>query len=391
MMTRLVRVLFYLLLAALLIAGLYTGLRIYFILFLCGILTVVSVLILNLYTIYSFKFDQSISPVYAETDEVPDLQLALYNENFFPLSILRIQIQLIDPQENDALTFSLSPFSSKSFSIPVHIPYCGTFSVGMTKISIFDVFDLVPFRFDMRRLSYYRLKTLTVLPKAYHIDAIPGEISDAKAFAELKLRTAEQGDNFSDLRGYRPGDPIKRIHFKKSAQHHTLYVKQYDMPQADAVTLYIDTTMLRGDFRSVRLQFHTVCECAATVALRALRRRKAVRLIFSDGPSQEFVCKQQSELDLLRRALVAHSFESPEEHLVDAFPKTMTSLSFDREIYLFSARQDDAFLQVLERASMQMKHLLLIHINGHPIPGQLRRICITEGGDVAAALSADAT
>lgn len=391
MIMRFVRILYYTLLAALLIAGLYTGIRIYYVLFLSGILSIIAVLVLNMYTIYSFKFDQTVSPSYAETDEIPILNLTLFNENFFPLSILRIQIQMINPVDNSALTFSLSPFSSKSFSIPIRIPYCGTYNVGMTKVSIFDVFDLVPFRFDMRHLSYYRLKTLTVLPKAYHVEAIPGEISDAKAFAELKLRTAEQGDNFTDLRGYRPGDPIKRIHFKKSAQHQTLYVKQYDMPQADAVTLYIDCTLPTGDYRSIRMQFHTMCESAASVALRALRRRKAVRLIFSDDSSHEVICSQMNELDLIRKSLAAHSFSMNEESLLEEFPKNMIRLSFESEIYLFSSRQDESFLQNTEAWSQKMKHLLLIHINGLPIPGQLRRICIAEGGDVAAALSAGAT
>ena len=94
---------------------------------------------------------------------------------------------------------------------------------------------------------------------------------------------------------------------------------------------------------------------------------------------------------MIRKSLAAHSFAMKEESLLEEFPKSMVQLSFESEIYLFSSRQDELFLQNIETWSHDMKHLLLIHVNGQPTPGQVRQICIAEGGDVAAAFTAGAT
>lgn len=384
------RTIFYLLLLILFFAGLYTGLRIFFILSLSAFLLILTVFLLNVYTFYTFKFSQTISQEICETGDVPDLHLSLFNENFFPLSILVIHIQLVSLANPVDLTFSLPPFSSKSFKIPIDLPTCGTYRIGMSTMRIFDVFDLVPIRFDMHSLPYYRLKQLVVLPRAYPIDAIPGEAADAKSFTQARQQLAVHGDSYADTRLYRPGDPIKRMHWKKSAQHQTLYVRQYDLPEMEAITLIIDTSVLPDTTQGFRLHVHTLCECAATIALRALQRRKAVRLLFSDS-EDELLCNRVNELDVIRTALATKPFADQPEHFLPFIQSQIPQITFDQEIYLLTGQTSTELMSGIEDYARGLNNLLLIQIDGHPSNGLFRTICVPKGGDVAASLTAGTT
>ena len=55
------RVGFYGLLTVCLIMGLYTGVRIFFTIFLCGIFLIIATILLNVFTIFSFCFLQEIA------------------------------------------------------------------------------------------------------------------------------------------------------------------------------------------------------------------------------------------------------------------------------------------------------------------------------------------
>lgn len=384
------RAIFYLLMVISLIAGLYSGLRVFFVLFISGLSIVILLLLLNIYTIYTFKYSQDITQHICEAQEIPELHLSLFNENFFPLSILVIHIQVVSMTEKVNLTFSLPPFSRKDFQMPLHLPYCGVYKVGMTKIRIYDVFDLVPFYFDMRYLSYYRLKEIIVLPKAYALGAIPGEVTDAKAFAQRQIKLAEQGENYSDARLYRKGDSIKRIHWKKSAQHNTLYVKQYDLPEMEAITLLIDSSRLYSTALDQKTHAHTLCESAATIALRALRQKRAVRLIFSEYPKNTLLCTSSDQFDELRHALALHNFSSLSEHFFSSIKDIDGQIGSDQEIYLLSGQSSTAFMSEIEAYARKIKHFLLIHIDGQPDQGHLRKICVPKGGDVALCLTTGA-
>ena len=222
------RILYYLLMPVFLVAGLYTGMRLWFILLLAQILLVLFIFALNQWTLRTFAYTQSLDVAEAVKGSETALHLSIRNEKPFPLSMMKVDVEMAAPSENTQVSFSLLPFTGKEFDFKVAMPYRGVYPIGITTMRITDIFGLLPMGFDMRKLKYYRQPELTVYPRAETPDSLYADMADEKLFGERYLHASESGSSISGARAYRPGDPLKQIHWKKSAQHGELFVKQYE-------------------------------------------------------------------------------------------------------------------------------------------------------------------
>ena len=275
---KLLRIVFYLLMPVFLVAGLYTGMRIWYIFLIAQILLLLAILALNQWTLRTFSYTQTLDASDAAKGEETGLHISIRNEKPFPLSMMKADVEMAAPSENTRISFSLLPFAGREFDFRVSMPYRGVYPIGITTMQITDVFGLLPMRFDMRRLHYYRQPELTVYPRAEAPSSLYADVADEKLFGERFLHTAESGSSVTGAREYRPGDPIKQIHWKKSIAHGELYVKQYELPMRENLTLYIDNCAHGAVGEEALARADTVCEAAACITLHCLARNRSAVL-----------------------------------------------------------------------------------------------------------------
>lgn len=384
---KLIRWIFYASLVICLVMGLYSGVRIYFLFFLTGILIICAVLAINIFTIYSFKFTQKLARNLCEKGETTELILELINESIVPLSLLNVHIEVVSPHRNVNLIFNLAPFSGKRFQIPLELPYRGHYKVGMTTIRINDIFGLVPFRFDMRRLPYYRMKEILVLPKAVASKGASVEMPDAKSFGEVNLKLADFGDSMAGARLYRPGDTAKRIHWKKSIQLSNLYSKQYDFPERENITIVLDSSAQGLLSEDLMRYADTLCECAASVALHSLLRGRSIQLVFSGYPNESIFCENIRKFDDLRKKLALLIFDS-ENVLVETFSSVLSDSTISRELFVLTRHATPELISIMEKALERQTSLTLMIVGGTLTDGRIHTLFVKDGGNVAESLSA---
>lgn len=277
------RLVFFLLMPVFLLAGLYTGLRIWYLLLLTQVLLLLAILALNLWTVRTFAYTQTLEePTVVKGGETV-LRLSLRNEKPFPLSMMRMRVALAGPGEERQIAFSLLPFSGREFSFPVSAPYRGVYPLGITTLEITDIFGLLPMAFDMRRFPFYRQPELTVLPRAQAPAYAREDVADEKLFGDRYLLASSEGSGISGARAYRPGDPLRQLHWKKSAQRGELFVRQYEQPAREDLTLLMDNGLHGAEGETALALADTLCEAAACFALHCLKRgRSAVLLALGD-------------------------------------------------------------------------------------------------------------
>jgi uncharacterized protein (DUF58 family) len=207
------------------------------------------------------------------------------------------------PDKSYALAFSLAPQSHIDFTVPVLCPYRGIYEAGMTVLEINDIFGLVKTRLDLRKLSYYRRRELKIFPRLVELPHLAALMADAK-FSGGAMRLSEQGDSYSELRKYRPGDPIKRVHRAVSLRRRELFVKTYDTPLETAALVAIDTS-LATDTEPDRYLADIACECAAAIIACGLRSGFAVELA---GVSRVSASDSNRGFNILYDALAAMRF-----------------------------------------------------------------------------------
>ncbi|MCL2821440.1 MAG: DUF58 domain-containing protein [Oscillospiraceae bacterium] len=266
-----IKITWYLLMAVFLFAGLISGMREFFLLFIIMLFVVLSALVLNLWTAFSFSFIQELSNQPVVKGSTTHLKIGIYNDKPFPFTLMKILVETISPKELYELNFNLSPRSNIDYLVPFNCPYRGIYPVGMTIIDINDVFGLVKLRFDMRRISYYKKQRTKIYPEILELPYLPTRNTDSKYSGGVALRLSDDGDSYSDLRRYRPGDPLKRVHKTVSARKRELYVKSYDIPLETTILIAIDSSMLPGDSEQKRYLADLACSCAIALAEVSLR------------------------------------------------------------------------------------------------------------------------
>jgi uncharacterized protein (DUF58 family) len=268
------------------------------------------------------------------------------------------------------------------------MPYRGVYPVGITTMRITDVFGLLPMRFDMRKLHFYRQPELTVYPRAEAPSALYAEVADEKLFGEQYLLSAESGSSITGARAYRPGDPLKQIHWKKSAAHGELYVKQYEQPIREDLTILLDNCAHGAAGEAALAAADTVCEAAACITLHCLGRNRSAylrALCDSRGVHMGEDAVNTADFDKIRRWLALLPFaESPSPDPLPPAGGTGRS-----SLIVITAGYTEELAEKIAGAESGYSTVTLVLVgDGHADTGLIPAIRLPVGCDAAAELIA---
>ena len=178
-----------------LVGGLASGLRAYYLVFFSMLFLTLCCAAMTLWTYFSFSYLQAAERAVAVRGETLSLRVGIYNDKPYPFTRMRVEVACADPAQRIALALDLAPRRDKQFDLALRLPYCGVYQVGMTRLSVCDCFGLLPLRFDLRNLPYYRMAELTVLPELTPLPPPRQASFDAAEFADV-VGTLSGDDTF---------------------------------------------------------------------------------------------------------------------------------------------------------------------------------------------------
>jgi len=150
----------------------------------------------------------------------------------------------------------------------------GLYAIGPARARLWDPTGLfqvaVPVAPPAQLTVYPALEPLAELPVA--------GLSRAALYGGAALREAGDGDRILGVRDYRPGDPLRRVHWPTVARRGRLAVLEYERHVARQVAVAIDLSAasLRGLGRQSTLEVSV--HLAASVAARCVARGDRVGL-----------------------------------------------------------------------------------------------------------------
>lgn len=153
---------------------------------------------------------------------IPYITISRESE-LFPLESGSVEISSITLSENRWLTNRLL-FKRR-----------GCYELGRVSLEAIDLFRL------MRLKSVIESdRTLKVYPKIYEIETLG--MMGRDIFQEVINKNSNNVNSYTirDLRKYRDGDSLKRIHWRASAKYNRLLVKNYDNIAGRGFTLFVD-------------------------------------------------------------------------------------------------------------------------------------------------------
>ena len=192
--------------------------------------------------------------------------------------------------------------------IPFRAGHVGCFEVKLESIRISDMFGL--FSWSKRNVQ---AQTVLVYPRPFPIDK-PEYCTGDEGSAALN-RTQEDYTSPEDVRPFRPGDPMKRVHWKLYRPTRELVVRKFETPAPPDTLIILDcaeieSTESEDKAASIR---DTLCETAVAVAKLQMEDLSPVRLPLYGQRANEFVSDKQNNLPLLQEMLARQTFRKGED------------------------------------------------------------------------------
>ena len=172
-------------------------------------------------------------PEVTEVGEKVLLHIRIQAPKALPVPEVRVRLNLRTRDTNKDIRF-LSKLSRTDGVLRVPTEVCGYLAPELIKGKVYDYLGL--FAFPIRAP---RMPVMAILPKALQMDTLPNMLQLMSLQFKPKL-----GGGYSEVhdhRPYRPGDPIKDIHWKLSLKTDELIVREAQEPIRRTVILAVRT------------------------------------------------------------------------------------------------------------------------------------------------------
>jgi len=296
-----------------LLGGLYTGERIFFIGFGVCISILFYSLITALWVMLDFTYTQSISPNKVTKGSKAMLQMEIHNDKLFIFPYIKIYYQIPESKITGFLkesSCSILPLQQHIIKEEIHCDIRGRFPLGITKVEISDLFGFFNFTLNLAAKSYYRPLYLDVWPRILHLDSLPIPQIDHEGSLNANMMDTQEFSNISDIREYRFGDPLKKIHWKLSSKAQELLVKNYETDTQPEVVLFIETSHSKSkDIISYQIE-DQIIECTTAIIYYLLSNWISIELVIYSNTRQGLRARSLQDFDRIYDFLAQLSFSS---------------------------------------------------------------------------------
>ena len=259
--------------AALTLVALSTGSALFFMLALLVLLCAVSGFVSVLWASATMTVSAELSERTVRRGEEARLRLAARHRGLLPIApvLLRVSSPAAAGRE---IRLRDMPGRLQTLTMPIHAAHVGVFSTGVEACVVEDLLGLFSRTLIPRDARF----SLAVLPRTF--DVTPLTLSPGDPGSEVMARATEDLSAPSDVRGYQPGDAMKKIHWKLSLRKGELMVRRFDEPVLQDVLILMDCSrppswghaQAAADLRDALL------ETAASVFTAQLSTDHAVRM-----------------------------------------------------------------------------------------------------------------
>lgn len=238
------RILFSIATLALLFAGLYTGEYIFYIGFALLVSVLIYAIVTNIWVLVDFKYLQSISPEKTSKGKDATLVMQIHNDKPLIFPFIKIYYKLPDSVftgklEEDVL--SILPFQQGEVRRDFHCAFRGSFPLGITQVEVRDMFGLFKFHIDLSKRSYYKPLILNIYPRILQLKYLPLPQIQQEGVQNNQLQKSYETAMPSEIREYRYGDPLKRIHWKASSKFQDILIMDHEMTTQPHALLYMES------------------------------------------------------------------------------------------------------------------------------------------------------
>jgi uncharacterized protein (DUF58 family) len=175
----------------------------------------------------------------------------------------------------------------------------GIYDVGTVYLKAFDVLNIVSFH------KKEDLNTkLKVYPKVHQINNLSGGGKDV--FINTFDKTVSTEDQFTikDVRKYRNGDSLKKVHWKLSAKHNELYVKNADTISGEELILFMDMNKNNYSYDELGKAEEAVVDISMSIINYMIQREMNLNIFINSDSLTSYKVSVKEDFNSLMELMV---------------------------------------------------------------------------------------
>lgn len=224
-------------------------------------------------------------PALAEKGEEVNLEVVLKNTGKLPISSAQVEIACLDVFDDRQITGVVGGVidsgSSSTIRLTMTAEYAGRIKFQVENIRVYDYFHMIG-----REVPF---------DKAWSQLLVAPEIRDVLVDKEFEnMRISQDGESHSqdrsgddvaevyDVREFRAGDALHKIHWKLSAKTDDLLVKEFSDPLQKALLIFVDFYMAEPK-EWTHERFDRMATTLASVSDKLLQQKETHEVIWYDA------------------------------------------------------------------------------------------------------------
>ncbi|HEU4672222.1 MAG TPA: DUF58 domain-containing protein [Candidatus Limnocylindrales bacterium] len=259
--------------AFLIVAAFSTGLAFLFYLVYLGVLVVGGSYVLTRLGLADLEAGYAVNQLHGHVGDQLRVTYTLRNASRLPKPWLEIHNPTTLPGGLPGRALTLGSRAERSWLVRAPLVRRGHFRIEPLQIATGDPFGLFE-----ASASVGQPVTLVVYPRLEPIPLWklpPASIEGSRAAPERTLQTTPLA---TSVRPYAPGDAMNRIHWKTTARHGEIQVKEFDLEQTADAWIFLDLDRSVAEGEGDESSVETAVRAAAAIADKAIAENRAVGL-----------------------------------------------------------------------------------------------------------------
>lgn len=284
------------------------------------------------------------------------IQLTIYNKYLFATCMSRVKLTIRNEllQQKQTRTFFVTArHSGQTVEQVISSKYCGMLKCSIAELRIYDALGLFSFRKEVES-SYL----VAVLPSVYPLMAINSAIhQDIQNNITSRTMKGNDPSEIMDVREYRDGDRLARIHWKLSDKYEQLMVKDFGDPISNDVLLLFDLNGNRGE------EISGLLDAVYSISDFLIKNQIAYEMEWYDSLHERLVhtdISQSNDLGLVFEAIMTNSRFQKQSWVLKSCSNGYGNKPYSVVLYLCSEITSNSIDLIHKRLAGSRINILLV-------------------------------
>ena len=207
--------------------------------------------------------------------------------------------------EYTAQLVSLTAIESQWIKNSIVFHKRGIYDLGKVNLKIRDVFNLFELRKNIDTKNYVK-----VYPRIYEMENMTSGGKDIfKDSIDFKGNNEDQF-TIKDVREYRQGDSLKKIHWKLSAKYGELYVKNFENISGEEIVIFVDLNKRNNDYDIYGSYEEKVVDIAISLINIMMKKDIGTKVYVNSKVPREFNILSKEDFNALLEYFIIQESDS---------------------------------------------------------------------------------